>query len=323
MIISRPQSHRLARVMARAGAAASATMVAATALGMSSSHVPPAYAAATDAGPAVVINKPPDGGSVASVPLSSGGSATQFSLRLPAGAACKGDSANDNYLVQTYMVPAAVDPGTLTFDSDGPLPSGTGASFRQPLFTTTSSPAVSMLTGVATNPGDPGPVNNIPALNFAALGPGDLPAGTYNLGVACTLGPASAEQLDKFWNVRMTIVEDANDAPARIAWTVAQVDPGTTTTTTTPVATTTTTTALGATTTTTPGGTTTTTRGATTTPGGTTGTSAGGMTTASTPLSRTGGLSTSLLAWSVLLLIFGRMAVLLGRKPEVRSGGRK
>ena len=59
-----------------------------------------------------------------------GGSATEFSLALPDGAACPGDSATGNWRVQSFLVPAADDPGTFTYESTearrrralGPLP---------------------------------------------------------------------------------------------------------------------------------------------------------------------------------------------------------
>ncbi|MBA2610157.1 MAG: hypothetical protein H0U92_14565 [Actinobacteria bacterium] len=151
-----------------------------------------------------------------------GNSATpggDFTLRLPAGASCEGDGPNDGYRWSTYMVPSSVDPATLTFDSSGPVPLGTGASFRQPLYKPTSDPIVEQSPAAASPPPGPGPIINIPDATFAFFSPGQVPAGVYNLGIACTLGPASATQMKSFWNVQMTISTDAvTGGPAQIHW---------------------------------------------------------------------------------------------------------
>ena len=152
--------------------------------------------------------------------LSSGDSATTFTVRLPAGAACTGDSPNDGYRVQTYVVPASVNPSTLTFDATGPVPNGVGATFRQPLYDTTGSPYVDQQTAAADVAGGPGPIINIPNFSYAVFAPGDIPAGSYNIGVACTLGPASATQMKEFWNVQKTFTTAAGGGPAQVNWFV-------------------------------------------------------------------------------------------------------
>jgi hypothetical protein len=174
-------------------------------------------AAATKAGEAVIIT-PDDGRVGAGRSLSSGNTATPFSLKLPPSASCRGDSANDGYRVQTYMVPASVDPATLTFGSVGPIPTGTGASFREPLFATTSDPVVNNQTAAATKPPGPGPIINIPAMNFAVYKSGDVAAGTYNIGVACTRGQPSPTQLDTYWNTRFDVKAGLGDGHST-AWT--------------------------------------------------------------------------------------------------------
>ena len=53
--------------------------------------------------------------------VTSGGSSTAWTLKLPGGAACSGDTATQAFHVYSFVVPAAVDPGTLTFNpSTGP-----------------------------------------------------------------------------------------------------------------------------------------------------------------------------------------------------------
>lgn len=186
--------------------------------------------AATNAGAAQVV-VPEDGRTGGGEPLTTGGSATQFGLKLPAGAACTGDSAGGNYRWRTYMVPASVDPATLTFGSSGPLPPGSGSNFRQPLPDATGSPVIEKLTDQAATPGGPGLIIGIPAMSLNIYGPGDIPPGTYNIGIACTLGPQSATQLDKYWIVQLVVTSDPADLPAGITWT-SQSAPVTTTTTT-------------------------------------------------------------------------------------------
>jgi len=175
---------------------------------------PAAFAAGTLVGPATVKNA----GGAAN--LNSGNSGTAFTLRLPAGASCPGDSANDGYRWQTYMVPASVDPGSLQFGANGPNPGGIGAAFRQPLFDTTGSPIVQQQTQNAATPPGPGPIINIPDANYAVFSPGDIPAGAYNVGVACTLGPPSATQLSSYWNVTKTFTTNASGGPAQVNWSV-------------------------------------------------------------------------------------------------------
>lgn len=173
--------------------------------------------AATRVGDAQII-APLDATTGAGKPLDSGTTATPFSLQLPIGASCRGDSANDGYKVQSYMVPESVDPATLAFGSVGPVPTGAGAAFRQPLFDTTTAPVVNHQTAAATKPPGPGPIVNIPAADFMVFRAGDIPAGTYNVGIACTRGPVGPKQLDTFWNTTLVIAEGAG-AGAAVRWT--------------------------------------------------------------------------------------------------------
>lgn len=180
-----------------------------------------AQAAGTDAGAATVVNT--SNGAV----KTSGAKADEFTLKLPSGAACTGDSKNDNYRVQSYHVKSSVNPSTLTFDADGPLPHGFGADFSQPLYKTDSSTYTNAQTAEASPAPGPGPVTNIPAFTFSFYDASLLPAGTYNVGIACTLGNASATQLDKFWNVQLTFDGNQN-------WTVNTTTPTTAPPTTAP-----------------------------------------------------------------------------------------
>lgn len=310
---------RTARQLARVGTVVSATMLV---VSIAASFGPGRQVAdaATNAGGLEVVVPP--GTATAGQPLTAGGSATAFALVPPEGAACTGDSATGGYRVQSYMVPASVDPDTLTFGLTGPLPSATGANYRQPLYTSAGSSWVNRTTAVNT-----GLLIGLPILSFEWIGTDGttvLPAGTYNLGFACTKGTASATQLDKYWNVQFTITAAAGDVPAGLAWSVAASVPTTTTTSTT-IGSTTTTTGSGATTTTTAGSVTTTTAsGATTSTTRATTTTVrvssgagGGSGSGGGTIVATGGSPLPTLVWAVLLLVFGRMVILLGRPLRV------
>lgn len=294
--------------------------VAATALGLAALSVGVADAQGAPVAGTAVIGTPPAG----SPELTSGGSGTPFMLSAP-GAACSGDSASGGYQVNTYFVPASIDPATLTYDSNGPIaPSG----LALPLFQAVGgSPVVGVLTDITT-----GLVLNIPEVSFAALAedPSLAPPGEYNVGFACwrTTSPAF---LDKYWNVRMTLTADPADTPVGFTWAV-EASSGSTTTTTTSG---TTTTVAGATTTTSPvGGTTTTTAaGATTSTslassGATTttfrvattvrfGSGAGSGSGGGSSIPTTGSSTLNLVIWASLLLVVGRMVILAARRVQV------
>lgn len=315
------------RDLALAVAVLSAAMLVVTTVSLAGA---PSAVAATDAGevsfttPATGGGGPAGGG--ATTPVTSGGSALPIAVGLPAGAACTGDSAGGGYRVQTFMVPATVDLAALKFDSNGPVKPAGADGIWYPLFSTASDPLVNLLTDIATIPNGPGLISGLPLVDFLVYSPGDLPAGEYFVGVACTLGnQTSANQLDRYWSVPMTFTEAVGD-PAGVTWNVTGSPATTTTTTTVPDDSTTTTTLLdSSTTTSTPGSTTSTTAGsgATTTStfgagggsgtgGSSTGTGAGGTT-----LPATGVSSWVLAAWAFLLVVAGRMAWLVGRRIRV------
>lgn len=318
-----PHRRHLARTVARAGTVVSAAMLMLSVVAMPGGTV----TAAATGGTVQVLAGP--GAPTVGAPITSGGSATKFYLKVPANASCSGDTASGGYLVQSYMVPAAVNLAGLTFDSNGPIPNGVGS---QPLFAGASI-YVDQNTGVATTAGGPGAIVDNPVFDFAVFGsqgPTIVPNGLYNVGIACTKGPASATQLDKYWNVQLTFVADASDKPSGIKWTTPAV-----VVTTTTAAGVTTTTAAGVTTTTAAGATTTTTTrvGATTTTttvaGNATTTTFSGVTTTllgsgagsggynGPTIVSTGSSPIPIIIWAMLLLVFGRMALLLGRPMRV------
>lgn len=194
----------MARTRGAVGGAAGAALVALYL------HAVPALAApASVTGEAVVISPPPR-----AKPLSSGGSATAFSLRLPPGASCQGDSADDNYRVQSYMVPAADNPAALSYASEGP--EGTG---RFPLYDVTGSPFVNVQTANVDEPGGAGTIVNIATFSYAVFPPGELAPGRYDVGIACTLN----NRTTRVWNVETLVARAPEDKPAQLRWAVPGV----------------------------------------------------------------------------------------------------
>jgi hypothetical protein len=257
---------------------------------------PRASAAGVNAGSLTVA-------SASGAPITTGNATTSFNLVPPSTAACSGDTATGQYRVNSYIVPASVDPSTLTWNSAGPVPVGQGATLRQPLFSATNSPLVNAATALNTGAisaalGSPFSVSTFQD----AGGPTFLPDGNYNVGLACTL--AGAE--DKFWNVVLNFTANAGT----LQFTVPVAGPSTTTSTTTTVR---------------PGGTTSST---TTTTVRTTSTTsatavlsaaAGGGGGGGNVLVSTGSSPTRLVVCALLLLAFGRMAILFGRPIKVIS----
>jgi hypothetical protein len=300
---------RVFRDLARAGTVVSSAMLAVSILAALSAADPNAAAAGTNAGNVAIVQPLSAGGGNA--PLASGAATDAFQLSVPVGASCAGDTATGGYHVQSYIVPATVDPGILTWNSTGPVPLGVGATLRLPLFSSTGTKFVNGATAIATGGSPTGLVTGLPDFSFGQIqstgGLTTVPVGRYNMGIACT---ATGGVEEKYWNVQI----DVTDVGGQIHWAAVAGTPTTTTTTTTTVAGTTTTVVGGTTTTTVRPTTTTTSTSTTTTVASGVLSSAGGS---GGVLVSTGSSPTRLLTWAVLLLAFGRMAILFGRPIKV------
>lgn len=164
------------------------------------------------------IDDPVDLGSIAIVlgdrptqQVDEAGSGEEFGIRLPPGASCPGDSANDQWRVQTFIVPASEDPASLTYDAVGPVGDGLWA-----LYGTDTNPLVHGLTARNSGPGEPGLITGLPSISFAVFPPGTLPDGTYRIGVACTHFRETAS----YWDTEIEIESSADDEPAGFVWKV-------------------------------------------------------------------------------------------------------
>jgi hypothetical protein len=149
-------------------------------------------------------------------PIVEGGSTTEFRFDLPDQAVCPGDSANDDYRVNSYMVPVDVDPASVEFSGNGPEPQhyGDDGEFRMPLFDLETSGVVRHMTANNDRPGQPGRLMEIPWVDFAVYEPGLIPPGTYNVGLACTL----AGEVTNAWNATIQVTLDPKDEPAALHW---------------------------------------------------------------------------------------------------------
>jgi hypothetical protein len=316
MSISHPEKRRIVLALSRMAVAICVVGLSVSVWGFSRSGVSPAGAAGALQGPVTLS-------------VTGGDSTTPFTISLPAFSACAEDSAAGGWTVTSFMVPTTVDLNTLTFDSGGPTPASVGgayADFRQPLWLVGGDAYLSRQTVNATPPDPSGPIVDPGTFDFnPGYVAGDIPAGAYNIGIACV---DETNAIQQYWYTGISVTVDAADpGSADISWAFA-AEPPPTTTTTTGEGSTTTTTGDGSTTTTTGDGSTTTTTSddSTTTTGsagvlgssftGGTPSAASAVTTAG-QLPYTGSSPVPMVVWAVALLVFGRIAMLVGKRTKV------
>ena len=163
--------------------------------------------------------------------LDGGGSATPFGVELEGEDECPGDSAHDQFRVDSYMVPVAVDPTQLFFTGFGPTPIEFRSYdlFQSPLYKISGNPFAAELTGQQIEPGAPGPIGDIPGFDLAVFVPtpgidgydGGLPAGPYRIGIACTFGG----RITNLWETTVELASDPADEPVGVTWTVTGPQP--------------------------------------------------------------------------------------------------
>jgi hypothetical protein len=127
-----------------------------------------------------------------------GTASTAFSLTIPNGAACPGDSASAGYRWSTFITPSSIDAATLTFDSNGPV--AQAGEFTFPLFTPAGTPVTAKNTAPTT-----GVIVGQETLSLDVFA-GAVPAGTYTVGYACYLGAT----LETYWSSPFTVAADGS-----------------------------------------------------------------------------------------------------------------
>ena len=148
-------------------------------------------------------------------PIRSGDASTRFLVRLPEGSACPGDSVNDQWRVNTFLIPAAQDPLDVLFGSSGPEPPWTSGMY--PLFdNSTNLPIV--FTMLRRNPiaGSPGVIESVPETGFGVVADNQFPGGDYRLGIACSY----FAQTTQFWDTELTM-----SAAPDVEWSVSVATP--------------------------------------------------------------------------------------------------
>lgn len=149
-------------------------------------------------------------------PEEAGEHTSTFSLRLPEGATCPGDSRNDDWRIQTFFVPTTDDPGSLTYYVTGPA--GPEDDRRVSLYTVDGRPFVDELLAANARPGMPGEIPAFPAMSFKRLPVDYLPSGSYLLGVACTDRDGRTQ---KYWDTQVDVFQ----APGAMNWRVTAQQP--------------------------------------------------------------------------------------------------
>lgn len=143
--------------------------------------------------------------------MQSGTAEDRFVVKVPVRAACPGDSLNDDYRVQSFLVPATDDPGTLEYEAVKPAGDG-----RWALWNTYGSRWVQKATSPNAGPGSPGLIDESPALTMSFFKPGQIPPGSYRIGIACTLGTSTK----RYWDAVIDVTSDESVGGPQVRWTV-------------------------------------------------------------------------------------------------------
>jgi hypothetical protein len=150
--------------------------------------------------------------------LSSGDSNTQFLIRVPADASCPGDSQNDNYLVQTFVVPSGTDIGSVRYRDIGPIGENHVALFTASADQSSMSNIVLDANSAA---GQPGRIRQLPPATFYPFPAGTLAPGDYEIGIACTYFVHTS----RYWHTQINIAADPSVQPGEFTWTLTGTPP--------------------------------------------------------------------------------------------------
>ena len=145
--------------------------------------------------------------------LTSGDGTTPFLVRMPDGAVCPGDSFNDQWRIQSFMVSSETDVGTLSYGVIGP-------EGPQQLALFGADPAASSFANILTPAnavaGQPGSINTPPPFSLAVAAGELIPSGGYRIGIACTYFGATA----LYWDTEIEVTRAATGEPSDLSWTL-------------------------------------------------------------------------------------------------------
>jgi len=149
-----------------------------------------------------------------SKPVTHGDAKTEFTVRVPTGASCPGDSANDQWRVQSFLIPLSEDPADIKYGAIGPEPVGNG---RYALFGADTTPFVHQLTVRNATAGQPGVIAPLPTFSFEVVAGEHIPSGEYRVGVACTY----FGKTDRYWDTQVVLTESADTKVSKFRWRLA------------------------------------------------------------------------------------------------------
>lgn len=146
-----------------------------------------------------------------STALTGGDGTTAFVVRLPDGSACPGDSFNDQWRVQSFMIPANDDVGSLSYGVIGPEGEQQLALFGAD---EAASSFANILMPANSVAGQPGRIASTPPFSLAVAAGETISSGTYRIGIACTL----FGDTDRYWDAEIEVSQASNGLPDDLSW---------------------------------------------------------------------------------------------------------
>jgi hypothetical protein len=191
----------------RVGAAmAAAVTLLVSFLGIVLAMTGPAYASAQGPGKVVIVDPNTD------TPVHAGGSRTPFALVLPKAAACPGDTAHQEYNIDSFVEPAGTNVAKVYFR--GGFPQGAQGTV---LGDTAGDPYMAENTVENT-----GAIPALPIFTWAGYShqPNLVSLGTYEIGLICA--DRHGYGTSTYWSAHVHFTLTSSD-PGGFTWTV--VDP--------------------------------------------------------------------------------------------------
>ena len=135
---------------------------------------------------------------------------------LPQDSTCPGDSANDQWRIDSFLLPAGEDPMDMVYTATGPEPAWTAG--RYPLFGQADGlPISAQFLQRNTVVGKPGKILSIAVSSFTMVAQNQFPGGEYTLGMICTY----FNQPALYWDAAITIsAAPADGDPTKLTWTL-------------------------------------------------------------------------------------------------------